>query len=876
MLPMDAGPVRAAPKAAPAPPANPAAALQAFHTSEAQSHVPAVQRQNAALAQRAVAAAPLQAFHTAEAQSHIPAVQAHNEALGQQAVAQQRHQAALALIQQHEDAALQRAKALGAYGPQIALATIHSPANAGGLASLMKPAAGILGNLGTDLVQMPRQMIQGGYELGKTAITDPTHLPDLVSQMAQQDALYNFLTGNFSKAGDLAFHHPLGAGLDLAMGAGAAGRALSAAGRAADVGALSRAADLTRTPSFPGEQYGIAPPMLRGSKNLFTNLALKGADKVLNSNPTLAKPWFTHEMKVRADEHQPFAHDLVVRARNDAINAAKEKGLGPTLQAREGEMAARRAKGAAVIESLKGNALRNRRNGNIFFSPSTRNPIGKTRMEAQGIPMVKVPVSHFIPNSKQLMGERTPHVIVPQAYYDRMMTHQMIGRGLDHTLSRGWRQFIQNYRGTVLPFSPKWQVGSVTEGTGRAALAGAGPQHNLLARNVLNAMESQGHILEAQRLQSAALRGQQLGSAAYESEALKEARGVSGAAKNVAMALPRGIRAAQTGIFKGNRAVERQFGLTVLGKHMAGEQKRLGLDTQGLAQHYANPRVAANAGRFTQRVLGKYHGYSPSMRTVIGSGVSPFAPWYLNAAKFTGALPFQHPALTAALTAAAHATDKQWQADHKDLFPGGLLASPKVGPHSYRDVGYFTPFAPFANTTGMKLPETAATTALSTVAPEVSSPALSLFGLDPFGRALTYPGPASKYTPKLHKLSTAKAHPAKTGIAGADLNMFLSDILGEQVPGASQAQRVLVNRGGTPYSGSPIWDVTAPQKNQGHPFNISGILAGLARVFNPFRATVVNPTKPTKRKGGFGSGGGFGHQTGGFGAGGSGQFGSAR
>jgi uncharacterized membrane protein YgcG len=61
-------------------------------------------------------------------------------------------------------------------------------------------------------------------------------------------------------------------------------------------------------------------------------------------------------------------------------------------------------------------------------------------------------------------------------------------------------------------------------------------------------------------------------------------------------------------------------------------------------------------------------------------------------------------------------------------------------------------------------------------------------------------------------------------------------------------------------------------KSGGRPFNIPGLLAGLRRVYDPFRATQVNPHPKSKRSSGGGGGFNFGGGSGGGSSSGGGGF----
>jgi len=124
----------------------------------------------------------------------------------------------------------------------------------------------------------------------------------------------------------------------------------------------------------------------------------------------------------------------------------------------------------------------------------------------------------------------------------------------------------------------------------------------------------------------------------------------------------------------------------------------------------------------------------------------------------------------------------------------------------------------------------------------------ALKGLDPYNNPLQYPGPSSRLTPT-GRISTAKSHYAKggQGDTGLAISQLLASILGPVGP----AHRILVDRGGTPYNTEKLWDLNPKQKSGGVPLDLAGILRGLRRVYDPFRATqiVQHPRKHSTSSG---------------------------
>jgi hypothetical protein len=70
--------------------------------------------------------------------------------------------------------------------------------------------------------------------------------------------------------------------------------------------------------------------------------------------------------------------------------------------------------------------------------------------------------------------------------------------------------------------------------------------------------------------------------------------------------------------------------------------------------------------RAQHELLGKYEGYSPTMRRFIQT-VAPFLPWALSAARFVyWTMPVHHTILTSVLLKTEAVVDKEWKDAHKD------------------------------------------------------------------------------------------------------------------------------------------------------------------------------------------------------------------
>lgn len=129
-------------------------------------------------------------------------------------------------------------------------------------------------------------------------------------------------------------------------------------------------------------------------------------------------------------------------------------------------------------------------------------------------------------------------------------------------------------------------------------------------------------------------------------------------------------------------------------------------------------------------LLGKYEGFSPTLRGII-QGPAPFLPWALNSARFIfWTMPAHHSALTAFLVRVNDVVQKDWEEIHRGAPPGMAMAIPtKDG--GWRDIVRFTPYglsAPIAKGEFRGI--------TSQLLPQFSGLQSALEGRDPFGRDL--------------------------------------------------------------------------------------------------------------------------------------------
>lgn len=742
----------------------------------------------------------------------------------------------------------------GGAGPQLAAVVSHPGVP---LAALLKPAGGFLGHLGQDLIDFPKTTVQGTAALGGALGHDllhPTHpfqsTLKLGSEMAKNDALFQLLTLHPDKALKLAGQHPLGAGLDLAGGAGVLGRGLGAAGRlgGAEAAALTRTArpilgDTSgMSPALRKATDALAPVERRASPNLFTSMIQRGLDVgIPKIHPALNKRLFEHEMRVRANEHQLVRQDLEAR-----YEAAARQARGDHATKDQINRARARARSQATMDLLQQNAVRNRRTGGVLFGASTT-PKAVEQLAAHGHEFVKV-------RAGELLGSRgRGSVVIPKALHDQLKAHELASNVGATAGGRAFQQLQRQFRNSVLPFSTKWIVGNTAEAALRSGLEGVHPVHIAAFNRLIDEMRAEGLGTQADRLEAQGLQGTHFSLNARLDRELRTREHQGGSLPTrAAYGAAHKYNALPDLIFRGNSRVEQQFAKAVLGKHIAQTERMLKAAHPDLtpaelqarvAHHYSRPEVAAEAGRYSRRVLGKYSGFGPTARQTVRN-IAPFSPWYANAAKFMGTLPYRHPLFSGATTNAARATDKQWAAQHKPIegLGGSLLQMPGVGTppkggFSGLDIGRYTPMGAFAAGTGQPFLKAAFADALPAIGPQWQGLFQNLTGRDPFNQTLLYPGPGDK-TPT-GRVSHAKSHPIPKG--QGDPETAVSNFLGSILGPANPIHRIVVDRGGTPYNTEKLWDFSPTMKSGGVPLNLAAIVAGLNRVLNPIRPTVVSP-----------------------------------
>jgi hypothetical protein len=399
----------------------------------------------------------------------------------------------------------------------------------------------------------------------------------------------------------------------------------------------------------------------------------------------------------------------------------------------------------------------------------------------------------------------------------------------------------RGFRNSVLPFSTKLFVMHGGENATRLGLrAGLAapakiPAAYHLAGKVTDRMqqlEDAGHVPQGStaRLQDLTAPGQHYGLQYNENLRHIEARSTETAhpATQYARAAADAYGQFAQGVFSIHRQIEQAGQKSMLGMHMQRQLQELSGTTlkahtaisqylDELAKGYADPKLAEDAARYVHAAGGQYNVFSPAMKYFIGR-VAPFAPWYLNAAKFVyHTLPADHPAAAALAYSLARSNPgvSPTAVPHDTLFgvpTGTLLSDFPTGKDSYLDVGRFTP-------AGITDPKAWA----DMLFPALNSSARAVYGLDPFWKP--FKGPNKEGTDLGSR-------------AGYALNQ-----LGESFGGPlATLGRVLEGQGSTQYNTSTLWH---PETKPNTAKYGGGLIGGLARTFNPLQSVHLGGKKST-------------------------------
>lgn len=749
-----------------------------------------------------------------------------------------------------------------------------------GIAGGAAAAAHGVGSLGSSF-------LQGGEALGLAALHDVVHpktwntmennfgsmphtqsaLGTIAQGAAKSDPLAALIVNQDpAEALHAAVHNPVNAGLDLLGGVGAAGRAAGVASdlaKAHDAGGVlaARAARLDRAPQVLAP--GVTEPR-SFSTNLLVAAAQKAADegKLGQLGQRLVNGDTSKILAKRATEHHAATIAVETRTGIRAEKAGRKAGLEGEALRKHVAMAQNGVTAELHDRAIAENAIGNRPYASLRAARGARTRLTKAMgIDPQTFAVVKSvmkkgePAHNWLARTVPEGAQVDAHEfkLIPSSFANRMTEHYTKqGDNFEINLPGGhpvsMASFTRQFRNTVLPFSSKWFAGNVIEGGLRNSLRGVLPTDPLLAHRALSAIEDQGHSLEADVLRGHAMGGLNYGMQERLSNEVRAARGATGKSNPIGRAVESYNKNIPERIFIKNRQAEQGIASATLGRFMRLHMHNVGqvASPENIAREFTKPEVARAAGRYTRHVLGKYDAFSPKSERFIRN-MAPFAPWYLNAAKFVGKdLPLGRPLTSAALLASHSATGAAWQKAHSsnnpDLqtylggIPGGSLANAvKEGPSKYLDLGRFMPFGAFN--------DSPVNVALQTLAPELQGPVRSYLGEDPFGSDLYAPGAASRLTPT-GRISKATKHRVFSQSGGAQLTA-LSSLLSELLGPAEAAHRIGIDQGATPYNTEKLWDIH-PTMKPGTQRGPRNPLSGLNRVLNPFFPVITRPAKAKK------------------------------
>jgi hypothetical protein len=179
-----------------------------------------------------------------------------------------------------------------------------------------------------------------------------------------------------------------------------------------------------------------------------------------------------------------------------------------------------------------------------------------------------------------------------------------------------------------------------------------------------------------------------------------------------------------------NKSLENSFQTAMLGKAIRNQRRGAGQRVAAVrpkalmtpraralseraakeqAEGLVSENTAAALGREIDRMYGRYSKMSPLQRRLVAN-YTPFIAWTMNAAKFIGRLPEDHPVFTAVAVAQErlseewrkeHGLDKFMGGDEKGQAPGWLQGSiPGQHGEHFRAPTRFTPMSLFSDPGG--------------------------------------------------------------------------------------------------------------------------------------------------------------------------------
>ena len=260
------------------------------------------------------------------------------------------------------------------------------------------------------------------------------------------------------------------------------------------------------------------------------------------------------------------------------------------------------------------------------------------------------------------VGEKDGNVVLfPEKVAKRIRDHESVAK---NPMAKDFAAVNQRFRHVVLPTSPRWFTGNITEMVLRTAVEDPTYLKSVVTgRHLESAVKELGGQAAVERLRAAGGAGH-FGSQSKldihrvpETEIAKAVHALRRAPgpKQVVDAWDLYKRA----VFGANSRAESLIYYAGLGKEAAREvQSFTGswhktLDLGGpayrdVAKGLLDSNNVERYARAIDSMRGRYSNLSPKMRAYTTT-ITPFVPWYMNALWFVGTLPIRHPIKTAVL-----------------------------------------------------------------------------------------------------------------------------------------------------------------------------------------------------------------------------------
>lgn len=331
------------------------------------------------------------------------------------------------------------------------------------------------------------------------------------------------------------------------------------------------------------------------------------------------------------------------------------------------------------------------------------------------------------------------YILIPKIVADRLNEHIEA----EEKIGQFWRWFNREFKGSVLPFNPRWHVGNIVDMTIRLLAEGAGPRSLYRGRKIIKYLEQHnpellvqiqaeiggGHLMTASKAQVAGKLTEAV--PAYRRRAMvgefKQAAGrvenpkdlidpnFVKAGKNIfdyVLTSPlRGYRRAQQGSFALGQFIEENYRYAAFGKHTTKALDELGANwarsmfwnkkvLEDLSLFLESPTNVNMLGKYTLKTLGNYTAMSPRYRRMVGSYL-PFGLWARAAATFVLTLPVRHPIKSAFFAQVAKMTEEERKEyglyllkETKNVLPMFMQGSLVIDGEYIRTSNY-TSFGPF-------------------------------------------------------------------------------------------------------------------------------------------------------------------------------------